>query len=312
MIELIPRESVMSRSSELLIRLILGQGGRLFPGFAGRAAFELFCRTSDPSKPNAKEKAAFERAAPIMNEARHHRLKVAKGCVVAHQFRAACGVPMLGKALVIHGWRSRTDLMAGMIKDLTDHGWDVVGLDLPGHGWSTGRRLNLKLGVEALQAATDWLGPFELVVGHSFGGAVGVNAVTGAIKGTKRLATARLVTISSPSSMPLLFAGVGRYFGLGKRAQAAMECRIHKLAGRPLKDFVSAEQIKAFDGEVLVIHAPDDREVDFSEALAMEKAGRHVKLVRAEGLGHRRILNDPGVFRAIRAFADGQLLIAAA
>ena len=79
----------MSRSGDLLTRLILGQGGRVFPGLAGRAAFELFCRTSDPLKPNAKEKAAFERAAPVMNEARHHRLKVGKGCVAAHQFRAA-------------------------------------------------------------------------------------------------------------------------------------------------------------------------------------------------------------------------------
>ena len=127
-----------------------------------------------------------------------------------------------------------------MIKDLTEHGWEVVGLDLPGHGGSSGRRLNLKLGVEAAQAASDWLGPFDLIIGHSFGGAVGVNAVTGGIKGIAPLPAAKLVTISAPNSMPALFAGVGRHFGLGARAQAAMEGRIHRLAGRPLADFVSS------------------------------------------------------------------------
>jgi pimeloyl-ACP methyl ester carboxylesterase len=144
----------MAVNSQQVIRAALGQGGRLFPGLAGRAAFELFCRTADPKKPNAKEKAAVERAAPIMAESRHHRLKLGKGFVMAHQFRARQGAVNRGKALVIHGWRSRTDLMALMIRDLTEHGWDVTGLDLPGHGGSSGRRLNLKLGVQAAQAAS--------------------------------------------------------------------------------------------------------------------------------------------------------------
>jgi pimeloyl-ACP methyl ester carboxylesterase len=302
----------MSRSGQMVTRFLLGQGGRLFPGPAGRAAFELFCRTADPNKPNAKEKAAIDRAAPHMAEARHHRLKLGRGCVMAHQFRANPDVPRQGKALVIHGWRSRTDLMALMIKDLTEHGWDVTGLDLPGHGGSTGRRLNLKLGVEAANAASQWLGPFELVIGHSFGGAVGVNAVTGAIAGTRALPAARLVTISAPNSMPDLFAGVGRFFGLGKRAQAAMEARIHAVVGRPLADFVSSSQIKAFDGDVLVIHAPDDREVAFSEAKDMTPGNPHVTLKAFDGLGHRRIITDPAVFAAIRAFAMEKSLCAAA
>ena len=102
----------MSRSSQMAIRFLLGQGGLVFPALAGRAAFELFCRTVDPKKPNAKERAAIDGAAPIMSEARHHRLKISKGCVIAHQFRANPNAPEQGRALVIHGWRSRTDLMA--------------------------------------------------------------------------------------------------------------------------------------------------------------------------------------------------------
>jgi pimeloyl-ACP methyl ester carboxylesterase len=302
----------MAINSQQVIRAVLGQGGRLFPRLAGRAAFELFCRTADPRKPNAKEKAAIARAAPIMADARRHRLKIGAGCVMAHQFRAYPNVPKQGKALVIHGWRSRTDLMAPMIKDLTEHGWEVTGLDLPGHGGSSGRRLNLKLGVEAANAATDWLGPFELVIGHSFGGLVGINAVTGGIAGTKRLPAARLVTISAPNSMPDLFARVGRFFGLGKRAQAAMEARIHVVAGRPLTDFVSSSQIKAFDGDVLVIHAPDDREVAFSEAEAVIEANPRIALKAFDGLGHRRIITDAGVFAAIREFAAEKSVSAAA
>ncbi len=287
-----------------VIRLLLGQGGRLLPALAGWAAFALFCRTENPAKPNTREKAAIDRAAPAMMEARKHRLKLSSGCVTAHQFRTK-GVSR-GRVLVIHGWRSRTNFMALMIADLVADGFDVVGLDLPGHGLSLGRQLNLKLGVEAVTQVSQWLGPFDLVVGHSFGGAVAVNAAVGGIKGYAPVPFGRIAVIASPNSMPDLFTGVGRYFGLRPAAQLAMENRIQHVAGHPLSSFVLSEQIKRFDGEVLVLHAPDDREVPYGEALAMAKAGNHVNHIAFDGLGHRRIITDEKVFAALREFAGQQ------
>ena len=293
-----------------VIRLALGQGGRLFPKTAGRLAFELFCRTENPTTPNAKEKAAIDRAAPLMAEARKHPLKLAQGCVTAHQFHATA--PARGRVLVVHGWRSRTDFMAAMIASLVADGFDVVGLDLPGHGLSKGRKLNIKLGVEAVSQASQWLGPFDLVIGHSFGGAVAVNAAVGGIKGFAPVPFGRMAIIASPNSMPELFTGVGRYFGLGSKAQYAMESRIQAVAGHPLKTFVMSEQIKKYDGEVLVLHAPDDREVSYAGALEMAKSGSHVQHVAFDGLGHRRIIADEKVFAALGEFAGSQGLARAA
>lgn len=301
----------MSISKQQVIRAVLGQGGRVFPGLAGRLAFSLFCRTDDPKKPGKNEQAAMDRASPRMAEARKHALKVSKGCVVAHQFRASRDVPSMGRALVIHGWRSRTDFMARMIVSLTAAGWDVVGLDLPGHGLSAGRSLNVKLGVEAVHAASTWLGPFDTVIGHSFGGVVAVNAAVGGIKGFAPVPFGRIAVIASPNSMPEMFEGVGQYFGLGKQAQAAMEQRIHKVAGFPVGSFVLSEQLKRFDGDVLVIHAPDDREVAFDNGQAMEKAGSHVTLLPMPGLGHRRIIADEKVFEALKQFGSSKFSAAA-
>ncbi len=295
----------MSISSQQVIRAVLGQGGRIFPALAGRLAFELFCRTEDPAKPDKKEQAAIERAAPIMAEARKHRLKISTGCVVAHQFRANPSVPNKGRVLVIHGWRSRTDFMARMIASLVAEGFDVAGLDLPGHGDSTGRTLNVKRGVEAVHAASTWLGPFDMVIGHSFGGVVAVNAAVGGIKGFVPVSFRRIAIIASPNSMPDMFKGVGRHFGLSKRAQAAMEGRIHAVAGYPVETFVMSEQLKRFEGDVLVCHAPDDREVSFAGAQAMATAGKHVRLIPFDGLGHRRIIADESVFAALKLFAAG-------
>ncbi len=302
----------MAVSKQQVIRTVLGQGGRILPGLAGRLAFELFCRTDDPKKPSKTEQAAIERAAPLMADARRHPLKISTGCITAHQFRANPDVPCKGKALVIHGWRSRTDFMARMIDSLSADGWDVVGLDLPGHGRSTGRSLNVKLGVEAVQAASTWLGPFDMAIGHSFGGVVAVNAAVGSIKGHMPVQFGRIAVIASPNSMPEMFKGVGQYFGLGQRAQAAMEQRIHVVAGHPLGNYVVSEQLKQFDGGVLVIHAPDDREVAFASGEAMGNAGPHVTMLPTPGLGHRRIIADEKVFAALKQFGSAEVIAAAA
>ncbi len=302
----------MKFSKQQVIRAVLGQGGRVFPDLAGRLAFDLFCRTDNPLKPGQGEKAAIERAASLMRDARHHRLKMSKGWVLAHQFRADHTVPHRGRALVIHGWRSRTDFMAKMIASLNQDGWDVIGLDLPGHGQSSGRRLNVKLGVEAVHAVAAWFGPFVFAIGHSFGGVVAVNAAVGGIKGFAPIPFKRIAIIASPNSMPDMFSGVGRYFGLRGKAQRAMEHRVEAVAGYPLATFVMSEQLSRFKGEVLVIHAPDDREVSFEGAEAMARAGSHVALMPFDGLGHRRIIADANVFAELKRFGASRSLSAAA
>ena len=290
----------MAFNPEKVIRLALGQGGLLFPGLAGRLAFAVFCRTNDPAKPSRGEQKAMDRAAPFMAQAHTIRLQSSQGWVAVHWFAARS--PLKGKVILLHGWASRTDYMAGMIEALTLDGWAVAALDLPGHGQSSGRTLNVKLGVEAVAIVHEAFGPFDFAIGHSFGGVVAVNAAVGDIKGFEPIAFKRIAIIASPNSMPALFASVGRRLGLKAKAQAAFEAIVHKVAGSPLETYVMAAQLKRFGGKALVLHAPDDREVAFADAEAMASAGPHVRLQATPGLGHRRIISDPNVFKALCDF----------
>ncbi|MGB8817424.1 MAG: alpha/beta hydrolase [Rhizobiaceae bacterium] len=300
----------MAFNRQKVITLALGQGGRLFPSLAGRLAFDLFCRTDNPSKPGRGMAGAIARNAPLMQGAHTIRVQTSGGWVAVHWFAARS--PLKGRALVIHGWHSRTDLMAPMIKRLTQEGWAVAAVDLPGHGQSSGRSLNVKLGVEALAIIDESFGPFELAVGHSFGGVVAVNAAVGGIKGFEPVPFGRLAIIASPNSMPKLFGRAGEHMGLRATAQAAFEARVEFVAGHRLDTFVMAEQLKRFDGNVMVIHAPDDREVPFEGAEAMAGAGGHVTLLPIPGLGHRRIIADEKVFLALCEFASNRPVSVAA
>lgn len=296
-----------------VIRGLFGAAERVAPQIGGRAAFELFCRTPNPKRLSQGERRALERAAGFMDEARHHRLHVGNRCVMVHEFRPHQGRKNAGAVLVLHGWRSRTEYMKTLIEAYRDAGFRVLSLDLPGHGGSPGRRLTMASAVKAAHVAGEWFGPFAAVVGHSFGGAVAVNAAAGSVVGTPALVTSVLVLIAAPSSMPQLFADFGRSLNLGPRIQSVVAEQVRRIAGRPLDEFVGSRQLAETTVPTLVIHAPDDREVSADHAELFAAAGGHVRLHWAPGLGHRRILSDPGIVREALGFvaqqaAAGQLM----
>lgn len=287
----------------MVIRGVFAVAEHLAPRLTGRAAFELFSRTPPPHKLSGRQREALERSASFMREGRRHLLKVKGAQVAAYDFAARNGRRQgAPTALVLHGWGSRAAHMAPVIESLTEAGLRVVALDLPGHGESAGRRLNMASAVRAVQEADQWFGPFAAIVGHSFGGAIAANAVVGSIDGVPRVRARRLVMLSAPNSMPAIFRDFGRFLNLGTRTQTALAARVLELAGRPLDDFVVARQLAEHPLPSLVIHAPDDKEVPAREAEALAAAGGHVRLVWAPGLGHRRILADGGVARQIVEF----------
>ena len=114
--------------------------------------------------------------------------------------------------------------------------------------------------------------------------------------------TEKLVLIAAPSSIPDLFADFSRLLNVGPRSQAAMAGRVERLSGRPLKEFQGGRQLARMPVPTLVIHAPDDKEVSARHADLYAGAGDHVRLHWANGLGHRRILADPGVVERVVAF----------
>lgn len=289
-----------------VIRRAFGVGEHLSPTISGWAAFELFCRTPSQRTLTKNEKRAIADASAFMSEARHHHLKTRNGYVLAHEFRPEAGRERAGTVLVVHGWRSRTEYMRAVVEGLRDAGLRVVSLDLPGHGHSPGRKLDMAKAVDAIETAGQWFGPFTAIVGHSFGGAVAINAAAGSINGIAPVRADRLVLISAPESLPNVFAEFGRFINVGPRSQAVIADHVQRVAGRPLSEFMGATQLARLPIPTLVIHAADDREVPAESARRYASAGSHVRLFWADGFGHRRILSSPAVVAETATFViDG-------
>lgn len=287
-----------------VIRLGFRVAGPVAPVWAGRMAFRLFCRTPSRRPSSIKARSVLEDAQPTMALAQKIMLPISTGAVAAHAFQ-----PLVGEAdeavLVVHGWGSRSEHMLALVEALRCSGRTVVALDLPGHGASSGRILHMGIAVEAVDAAWRQFGPFSAMVGHSFGGAVVVNAAYGSVCGVPGHRSARLVTISAPNSLPDIFEWFAGRIGLSKAGRKSLFDEVRRVAGRPLGEFVGARQLSTLGTPTLVVHAHDDKEVAVDNAYGLVGAGPHVEVFWADGYGHRRILGARDVSQVIVDFVDG-------
>ena len=276
--------------------------GRIAPKTAGRAAFGLFSLTPPRRSGNGRARRALRLAKPAMETARRLVLPIHGGSVSTWYFPAlANDAPQT--MLVVHGWGSRSEYMLDIVHALQNSGKAVVAIDLPGHGRSSGRTLNMAVAVEAVDAAWRQYGPFTMMLGHSFGGAVVLNTAVGSVEGFPPRHPEKLVLISAPNSLPAVFAWFADRLGLGAVSRRSMYDCVGELTGHPLSSFVGTLQLARLAIPTLVIHDPDDREVTADSATAFATAGPHVEVLWAEGYGHRRILKAPGVLQAVVRFS---------
>ncbi|MCB1446597.1 MAG: alpha/beta fold hydrolase [Rhizobiaceae bacterium] len=288
------------------LRKVTGQAinlaGVVSMRLAGRLAFRLFASTGSSEPRTGKERALFATARAAMAGAETAMLSIPSGTVAAHRF-APIGDTNGRTHLVVHGWGSRVDYMQGLIEGLRRTGAHVVGLDLPGHGGSTGRILTVPSAVEAIDAAWRQFGPFDAVVGHSFGGFVAALSAAGPEDWIGRHGPRRLVLIASPVAAEHVFSQYSGHMGFSRRVKRALGDEVLRIAGRSVDFFCAGRMLAARrDLPVLVLHAEDDKEVPARAARLYAAAGPHVRLEWLNGLGHRRIVNSPRTIDAITKF----------
>jgi len=211
---------------------------------------------------------------------------------------------------LVHGWGGRGAQLAAYVEPLVARGHRVVMFDGPAHGDSdpgpAGPRLShgVELG-QALDAVFARFGPAEAVVAHSLGAISTYLTLRFGWLGTRRLVLLAPMTAATP-----LFDQFQRALGFGERTRRAFDREVEDFVGVPLDAFDAAVQASYVDPvPTLVVHDRDDRQTTWegSERLvaSLLASGADARLVTTEGLGHRRILKDPGVVRQVVAFLAG-------
>lgn len=200
------------------------------------------------------------------------------------------------KILVVHGWESRATQLYSLVPGLIDQGFEVVGIDAPGHGRSQGGKANPVTFSQAICEADKAFGPFYGAIGHSMG------AVAISIAMESGVRFQRTVLVASPNRLYDMLMAFAGFIGLPKRAKNLFVREIEKEVGRPAKDLDVSRIFAELLPDALLIHAKNDKEVPFACHDAIIKACPGLQAYTSESLGHRRIVRSPDISERISRF----------
>lgn len=201
------------------------------------------------------------------------------------------------RVLLVHGWNGRGPQLGALAAPLLAAGYQVLALDLPGHGRSSGDSTNAFAVTQLLLQLQRQLGPFHGIVGHSFGALCAIMAVAAGLE------VRGLVMVSAPARLAWLLDNFYRALGLSPAVTRAFEAQLNREFGADYMRQASAlELAPGIVQPGLVIHDRDDRDVPLQQGESLAAALANAELMCTEKLGHRRILRDAAVLGRIRDF----------
>ena len=267
-------------------RTYFAVASRLVPGLARRQAERLF---TAPPRYTGRAHASVD----------GRRETVASGTHSLAVWDA--GLPGASAVLLVHGWGGRGAQMASFVDPLVANRHRVVWFDQPGHGDSGSGPVALPDLVRAVQAVVANHGPFAAAIGHSLGAAaLGVALRAG-------LELGRVVFVSPPASIGEHTHKFARMLGITPAIRDEMRRRIERRYAVRFAEIDRIEELAALRLPALFVHDDGDAEVPFANTLRLSARMPDARLIKTYGLGHRRLLRDANVVRAIVDFVDGNV-----
>jgi len=207
--------------------------------------------------------------------------------------------------VMMHGWSGSGAQYRDFVEPLVAAGFTAVSFDAPEHGARSGRRTHMLRFCASLLAIQRELGRIDCVIAHSLG------AMATAYALQLGLDPARLVCVAPQLDSRHLFDGYRRLL----RLRPALAQRSTELIGERLRELMQRDdpwetlQPAAMLGErrlpgmlVFDLEDPEMPAEQFREAI---DGWPDCRSLETRGLGHNRILRDPGVIDAIVGYLRG-------
>jgi pimeloyl-ACP methyl ester carboxylesterase len=208
--------------------------------------------------------------------------------------------------LLVHGWGGWASRLGAFVRPLVETGHQVVGMDLPAHGSSSGRRTNPFEMADALLKVAGSAGPVHALISHSFGGLVTLLAME---RGLKPGAAVHLAPALRADHVRARFAEI---FRLRPRVMDALVRVIDSHFGSEVWEELDARRIayrlasRGPDVPVLIVHDPEDRDAPFSDAVAMSHILPRARMLRVADAGHHHILVEERAVTAAVEFVNSR------
>ncbi|WP_299339427.1 alpha/beta hydrolase [uncultured Psychroserpens sp.] len=199
--------------------------------------------------------------------------------------------------LLAHGWESNSVRWKPLIEELHTLDYNVIALDAPAHGNSTGKIFNAILYAECIHIVAK---KFEAntIVGHSVGG------MASAFSHSKYQlpSVQKLVLLGAPSNFVGVFSRYVDMMGYNRRLAKAMDELIIERFNEKPEHFNAARFLKDTDIDGLVIHDEFDKIIPYNDAEDFKTFFKKAELIATKGFGHGLKSNE--VHKYIIEFID--------
>ena len=265
---------------------------RVVPGLTGRLAFYLF------GLPRRKKAKRQEEQFLATADLHYEQINGNKVAVYHWGFRG----PVI---LLAHGWESHAGRWRKFAPPLVRAGFQVVAVDAPAHGRSSGRHFTMIRYADVLRTVFQRYGRVEAFIGHSVGGAAGIWAM-GTL--SPALRPRQAVILAAFSSLEYIMDNARRMVGASPTMMAAMEAEIVRRFGQGIPYFsLSRKAEQLGEVETLLVHDRHDKVTSFVESEKLHAAWPNARLLETKGFGHG--LTAPAAIETVLEFVHGDIVV---
>ncbi|MEO1033446.1 MAG: alpha/beta hydrolase [Bacteroidota bacterium] len=204
-----------------------------------------------------------------------------------------------GKTILLtHGWESNASRWDYILNDLRAQNYNIVALDAPAHGRSSGKRFNAVLYSECINVIAQKFQP-EVIIGHSVGGMASVFFMHNYPLDTVK----KMVLLGAPAHFTGVFSRYKALMGYNKRISNGLDNIVLERFGQPVDYFSAANFTKSIEAAGLIIHDKNDKIIPYEDALLFANRYENSELISTTGFGHG--LKDASLTPKIVEFING-------
>ncbi|MFV0249255.1 MAG: alpha/beta fold hydrolase [Tenacibaculum sp.] len=200
------------------------------------------------------------------------------------------------KVLFVHGWAGRSSQIYVTADKLLEKSYMLISFDGPAHGNSTGKTTSMPEFVYTILEIDKQLGPFEVAIGHSFGGLCLYNAIS------EGLTVKKLITMGTCDKISDIILDFTNKLKLKPIIAKKIKTIYDKRWQIDIDKHSSSTVAKQVKIPTLVIHDSLDRDVNVSCAVSIRQNLQKGSLFITQGLGHIKMLRNKSVTEKMISF----------
>lgn len=252
---------------------------------AGKIAYEMF------SNPREGKLNAFS---DFLQNSQHTTLIYKE-----HQIQTYHWQGNKETVLLIHGWESNSSRWQGMIQYLKKKKYNIVSLDAPGQGMSSGKEFNAVLYAEFINEVCQKYKP-TFLIGHSLGGMTMFYAQSK----YQFPFVKKIIGLGSPNIFHRITRNYKSLLSLNNRSYRSYLNIFVEKFDIDTTYFNSENFVEKIEQPLLIIHDKDDAIVPYNDAVQIVNKNPRVKFISTENLGHALVHNQ--VYKQAVSFLESE------